>query len=425
MRITLTKISASLLLALTVDSAQAALYAVDPSPPTASNGFFAAWYQDTHGRALDLCLSKAESRRAPGTFMCNLLPNPGVFDPTQPVSWGTNFPDEAFWFAADTSITDAAAGIDLGYVSAVEAAFGSGLPAENDQVSFARIRIRVDVPAAGTYTVTHPYGVEVFTVDTPGIKAINLTRDIGIGSAGDFTGALKGDVGPFLRSKNGPYQEPDPQAGTLDTFIGDPNILEEVTGSPFGTNFVRIEGPNGIRAETKLFAVTGKLSSVPLPTPLLVERTTYSRGGDQGTTQQDIFVLAPPPLGTASFDATPMRGTELGAWYGQSSQVGTGSVSITADNSQVIAGSTPTTKTSPLVDLVTISRAEYSLATSTLTVEAASSDTSAQQGLSIDGIIGPFIDGRLQQQVLPIPPAHVTVISANGGSDTEEVHILP
>ena len=38
---------------------------------------------------------------------------------------------------------------------------------EGDQISFARIRIRVDVPTAGTYVITHPYGVEVFTVDYP------------------------------------------------------------------------------------------------------------------------------------------------------------------------------------------------------------------------------------------------------------------
>ncbi|AOE84598.1 hypothetical protein [Pseudomonas sp. TCU-HL1] len=432
MRITATTVAVSLILGVGLQPVRAALYAVDREAPTRANGFFAAWYQDTHGWALDLCLSRAQSSRVPGNYMCTLLPSPGVFDDTQPISFPSNFPDEAFWFTGDAAITDAASGIDLLYVSAVEAAFNGELPAENDQVSFARIRIRVTVPTAGTYTVTHPYGVDVFRVDAPGTRAINMTRDIGIGVPGDFQGALKGDVGPFLRSVNGPYQEANPDTGLVENFVGDPNLTEEVTGSPFGTNFVRIEGPGGLRLETRLFAVSGKLSSVQLPTPLQVSRTTYSRGENgAGQTQQDVFVLAPPPGGSASFtDAggtpTVMQGTVLGAWYGQSGRDpgGPGSVSISADNSAVVPGSLPTSKTSALVDVVTIGRAEYSLANNMLTVEAVSSDRTGQPGLTVDGV-GALVGGRLQQVVTPIPPARVTVISANGGRDTEDVRILP
>lgn len=432
MRITATTVAVSLILGVGLQPVRAALYAVDQEAPTRANGFFAAWYQDTHGRALDLCLSKAQSSRAPGNYMCTLLPSPGVFDDTRPISFPTNFPDEAFWFTGDAAITDAASGIDLLYVSAVEAAFNGELPAENDQVSFARVRIRVTVPAAGTYTVTHPYGVDVFQVDVPGTRAINMTRDIGIGAPGSFQGALKGDVGPFLRSVNGPYQEANPDTGLVETFIGDPNLTEQITGSPFGTNFVRIEGPNGLRAETRLFAVSGKLSSVQLPTPLLVSRSTYSRGENgAGQAQQDVFVQAPPPGASASFQdagGTPiaMQGTLLGAWYGQSPRDpgGAGSVAITADNSAVVPGSLPTSKTSALVDVVTIGRAEYSLASNTLTVEAVSSDRAGQPALTVEGV-GALASGRLQQVVMPIPPARVTVVSANGGRDTEDVRILP
>ena len=46
--------------------AQAALNAVDQGTYTPENGGFAAWYQDTHGRVLDLCLTKAVSSRVPG-----------------------------------------------------------------------------------------------------------------------------------------------------------------------------------------------------------------------------------------------------------------------------------------------------------------------------------------------------------------------
>lgn len=82
--------------------------------------------------------------------------DPGVFDDTQPIVFPSNFPDETFWFTADAAIVDAARGIDLSFGTAIEAAFAAEEPVEGDQVSFARVRIRVDVPVAGTYIITHP-----------------------------------------------------------------------------------------------------------------------------------------------------------------------------------------------------------------------------------------------------------------------------
>ncbi|WP_430310782.1 hypothetical protein, partial [Pseudomonas sp. PONIH3] len=309
--------------------AQAALYAVDTGPYTLPTGKFPAWYQDSHGRVLDLCLSKAVSSRVAGTpgapsYMCTLLPTPGVFDDTQPVVFPSNFPDEAFWFTADAAIVDAARGVDLSYGSAIEAAFSAEEPVDGDQVSFARVRIRVDVPVAGTYTITHPYGVDVFEVAAGGRRAINMTRDIGIGSPGDYSGALRGDVGPFLRSVNGPYTETNPGTGASERFIGDPNLEEPVTGSPFNTNFVRIEGPNGIDLRTELFAISGKLSTVNRPTPLIPLRSTYSRHTVNGDlrAQQDVFVMAPPAPATVTLTSqTPTlplaAANGTGAWYAQ------------------------------------------------------------------------------------------------------------
>ncbi|MDZ3992048.1 hypothetical protein PspTeo4_14312 [Pseudomonas sp. Teo4] len=353
--------------------AHAALYAVDTGTYTENNGKFPAWYEDSHGRTLDLCLTKAVSSRVPGapgapSYMCTLLPTPGVFDDTLPIAFPTNFPDEAFWFTADAAIVDAARGIDLSFGTAIEAAFSAEEPVDGDQVSFARVRIRVDVPAAGTYVITHPYGVEVFDVPAAGRRAINMTRDIGIGSPGDFTGALKGDVGPFLRSVNGPYTEGS------ERFIGDPNLEERVTGSPFNTNFVRIEGPNGIDLRTELFAVSGKLSNVTRPTPLIPQRSTYSRRtqNNEVQAQQDVFVLAPPPPATVTLTSqtptlplTEANGT--GAWYAQSAlnpAPGT-NLLVHADNSVAIPTSSATDALMPLTDLVTITRAEYSLGSGT------------------------------------------------------------
>lgn len=421
--------------------AQAALFAVDTGPYNPANGGFAAWYQDTHGRTLDLCLTKAVSSRvagAPGapSYMCTLLPTPGVFDDTQPIVFPSNFPDEAFWFTADAAIVDAARGIDLSYGTAIEAAFAAEEPVEGDQVSFARVRIRVDVPTAGTYVVTHPYGVEVFDVPAAGRRAINMTRDIGIAGAGDFSGALKGDVGPFLRSVNGPYTEGS------ERFIGDPNLEERVTGSPFNTNFVRIEGPGGIDLRTELFSISGKLSDVARPTPLMPLRSTYSRHTENGDlrAQQDVFVMAPPPPAavtltsqTPNLNLTEANGT--GAWYAQSvlNPIVPATLLLTADNSVAIPTSSPATANLPLTDLVTITRAEFSLASGQLTLVASTSDETSPPVLSARSGNGTFIGNlagngavkTLSTSLSPIPPAKVQVTSANGGSDSEDVVLVP
>ena len=432
--------------ALAQSISQAALFAVDTGPYTPANGGFAAWYQDSHGRTLDLCLSKAVSSRVPGTpgaptYMCNLLPTPGVFDDAQPVVFPTNFPDEAFWFTADGTIVDAARGINLAYGSAIEAAFAADEPIEGDQISFARVRIRVDVPTAGTYVITHPYGIEVFTVDTPGRRAINMPRDIGIGAPKTYDGALKGDIGPFLRSVNGPYTETNPVSGGAEQFVGDPNLTEAVTGSPFNTNYIRIEGPGGLDLRSTVFAVSGKLSTVVRPTPLITQRSTYSRkqGASAPIAQQDVFVLAPPPPATVSLSSsTPeLKLTEAdttGSWYVQNPVNPTlpTTLQVTADNHLAIASSTPTTLPMALTDLVVIQRAEYSLSSGQLTLVATTSDETSPPaltatsgtGAAIGALSGSAAVKTLTTGISPIPPAKVRVTSSNGGSDIEEVAIV-
>ena len=432
--------------ALAQGAAQAALFAVDPGPYAPANGNFAAWYQDSHGRTLDLCLTKAVSSRAPvvpGTpaYMCLLNPNPGIFDDTQPIVFPGNFPDEAFWFTGDGSIVDAARGIDLTYVSAVEAAFAAEDPVEGDQVSFGRIRIRVDVPTAGIYTITHPYGVDIFDVPAGGRRAINMTRDIGIGSPKTYDGALKSDIGPFLRSLNGPYTETNPATGAAEQFVGDPNLEEAFTGSPFNTNYIRIEGPNGLDLRTTVMAISGKLSTVARPTPLIAERSTYSRkaGASAPVAQQDVFVMAPPPPATVKLDSNSpvLNLTEAdttGHWYAQSSTNPTlpANLVVTADNHLAIPTSTPTSRSLPLTDLVVISQAQYSLNSGLLTIVATTSDETSPPvltatsgtGVAIGSLSGNGAEKSLSTGISPIPPAKIRVTSSNGGTDTEEVVIV-
>ena len=326
-------------------------------------------------------------------------------------------------------------GVDVIYVSNLEAAFANGDPAPGDQIAFARIRIRITLPGTapgGNYTVTHPYGVEVFSVaEGGGIKVINATRDIGIGAAGDFTGALAGDIGPFLRDASlapGTFISSD----TGEHFVGDPNTARPVVGSPFGTNFVRVDGPPGFTSvQSNLFNVMGKVHAGALATPLLIERTSY--GTTATGAQQDVFVKAPPST-TAAVTATDANDLAItmtdndanGAWYGQSASDPTGVTTPTVSVSATSAANNPANDTSPLVDLVTVSRADYSAGT--LTVEAASSDEVTPPTLTVNGqTLTPTVVGVLQSATvtgLTIPPATITVTSANGGSDTEAVVVV-
>jgi len=85
---------------------------------------FPEYYQDSNGLALQVCLD----------FVCNpALPVP---NPNLPISFPDNFPVEVFYFRAISTITA-----------------GS-------------------VRALLTYTVTHPYGVEVLQADGAGTVLI-------------------------------------------------------------------------------------------------------------------------------------------------------------------------------------------------------------------------------------------------------------
>jgi len=230
-------------------------------------------------------------------------------------------------------------------------------------------------------------------------------------------------------------------------YIGDPNTPRPVVGSPFGTNFVRVDGPPGFSpVESDLFAVMGKVHAGALATPLVIERTSYGRTTDPvtlaTTAQQDVFVQAPPSANsavTAAVTATDANGNSVtmsdtdanGAWYGQtaSDPTGVATPTVSVISTATTGANTPTTAASPLVDVVSISRAEYSLGTGTLTVEAASSDEVSPPTLTVNGTnLAPTGTGVVQGTTIggfTIPPATVTVTSASGGSDTEQVVILP
>jgi hypothetical protein len=257
---------AGILLALTAlatvfISSAAAVERVGPRDP--AHGY-PVWYEDSNGLKLDLCIA--------GPPRClEGLPNPRQPALVSKRPALSNFPEEAFWWAGEAQVERPNGGRVL-LVLAREAAFGGSDEAvrRGDQVSFSRVRIRVDqlVPGAN-YTVTHPYGINTFVAEDGGKRGgvINFTEDIGCALSPNpavarcnFRDALFGQVDPFLIW--------DPKAGGRAPvgYVGNPAANHRVIGSPNDTNFFRIEGPDaggrgtGIdRVQTSLFSIQGKI----------------------------------------------------------------------------------------------------------------------------------------------------------------------
>jgi hypothetical protein len=385
-------------------SAQAVLNAVGPTNPV--NGF-PQWYQDTFGVALEQCNFSAAS---PDPFCIPAGPA-GVPIPN------IDF-EEAFWFAGDAAA--AGQGVNGILVQNLEAAFATGEPVAGEQIVFARIRIRIDVPVAGQYTVTYPYGVKVYNVTTPGTRAINDTVDVGI-APGVFTDALNGAIGPFLKCVT-----PPPPPG----YLGDFGTPCTVTGSPFGTNFFRIQGPGGINVTTNQFSVSGKIFTGVLPTPLVVERATYARSA---TGQVDVFALSSPAAtvnvaGGPNLPAgnLPMAGDANGNFFLDVFLPNPAILPTTITVTASLAGSSPTPVVANLTDMVDITSAVYDMNTSTLNIAASSSDQTGAPALIATGF-GPLamVGGAGTLSVpLDVPPAEVTVSSTKGGVAVKDISIV-
>lgn len=209
---------------------------------------FPLWYQDETALKLTLCLD--------ANGMCIASPPDLTRQPSINDSQ-INFPNEAFWWYAEARITRLVRGRAL-LVLAKEAAFINDSAAVGQQLSFDRIRIRIDRLVAGrTYKVTHPFGIINLTADSRG--EIDFTEDIGCAAAPcDFQRSLNSSLTTFLRW--------DPNVAPLAPtgYIGDPNVPHRVVGSPFGNNIFKVEGQNvgGTNVntiQTDLFTVQGKI----------------------------------------------------------------------------------------------------------------------------------------------------------------------
>src|SRR5437867_2019901 len=216
-----------------------------------ANGF-PLYYAGADALALTPCLGPAAAGFCGGPAAI-VVPVPA-----RPIAFPGNFPVEFPYFGATATMTLPTGGKAL----LVHGVFGSFFavapaapaPAAGKQLVFSRLRIRIDTLLPfGTYTVTHPYGVETLVANNLG--AINVTFDSGIAAPG-FTGPLAAGsrVGPSFLQWDAAL--PAPPAG----FIGDGLTPHTITGSPCATNVFKVEGPllpaGGV--QTPLFTVTGK-----------------------------------------------------------------------------------------------------------------------------------------------------------------------
>src|SRR4051794_6904595 len=396
---------------------------------------FPDWYRDNKGVELEPC-------------MTNLDPSCGgavpVPDSTQPTVFPTNFPDEFFYQDATAALTTGAGSKVLAQF-AVEGAFANGGVAAGDQMTFSRIRFRIDtgLQANGQYTITHPYGVDVVQAGPNPADKPNLfiTQDTGA-TAGAFSAVPARPVRPLPQWA--PTADPAdiPPAGYLGGGATPPTL----TRSDPGTDLARIEGPGiggadnrnpcattGTNAytgpaadciETNLFTLMGKLSTRG---GVEVARASYSRSADGATTQVDAYadskagqdIVVRDPSATPSFPITPLR-AENGRYYAHVNITGALPANVEVVNRSDVP---QTVKSVPVEDLVT-GTATYDSTTNTLHVQGITSDRSTSAGtLTVPAFNTTLSATGAGDLTFVAPPDGVVVKSSKGGSRTIPVDV--
>ncbi|BDG01339.1 Ig-like domain-containing protein [Anaeromyxobacter oryzae] len=434
MKVTETLAVAAALLGAT--PATAALLDRGPQDPTL---VFPQWYRDLNGTALGLCLSQAPSPNPAAGLkpMCFPLA-------ADPNGFAGNLGPEIFYNVLNVNVgKGAAAGgtstFALRYVAGLEASYlPLGVPVHGTETVFARIRITINSQAPGTYTVTHPFGIEVFPDVGTGPRAVFYTVDIPIGPVLDFDSALGGRLGPFI-------QWDVVNAGetlTVGTqqFVGDPNYDHTFTGSPFGTNFVRVDGPPGSNLDgagndfivQPLGAVSGQRWTAPIATAFNVQKAVYSRNATLNTV--DVWATSAPgqKLVLTGVDLPSLQLKEFppGNYYGHIEEPAAlfppASVTVTNLSSNPVSS-----KTIQLVDQLDAT-ATYDSATGALAVSATSSDLSGPT-LTVLGSFGGLMTAGATpgtytfNGLVPLttePPTTVKLESNAGGVFSASVDVL-
>lgn len=437
------------------------------------------WIEDSLGNILEVCFDTtvipdplAPLDPAAGCPVCvdPLLDLPNA---NAPLSFPDNFTEEAFYMQA-TALMDTAGGGRAILVLALEAAFdGLGTVQDGEQIVFSRLRVRIDnAQGDQTYTVTHPYGVVDVTSAGLGPRGINITNDIFLWKQ-NLGGVLSGGIGNFGTFLQGtaPLANPDPLGAP---FIGNPCGDSTVTGSPFGTNVFRIEGPN-IGApgspflckdaqgfvtptaggpdnlsvtdciETDLFNLVGKGAS---RFGADITRATYSR--NINVTQVDVWAKsANDAILQASCNgigSVPMKSDGAGNFYAHLAH-SSAIAPPTSINVTNLSDNPPTIVSAPLVDAVAIPTAIYDLdavdafgnpaPTLTVTASSSRSDGGTQASLSLSPLdpanppppgtaLSVDTTGSLTTSLsgVFVPPTTVNASSSFGGFDEVPVVVI-
>ena len=391
-------------------------------PVSPVNGF-PEYVIDSEGNAVQICLDEVA---VDGTPVACLFDPP---DPSNGFSTQIGFGAEGFWWLAETSIDTPRLSALL--VQAVEAAFIAEVPIDGEQFPFTRLRIRIDLPEPGIYTVTHPYGEETFVIDAVGDgQEVRESFDIEFAPNSNH----QGRVGPLLKWDDTPPAAPP-------GYLGDGLTEHPVTGSPCGTNFLRIvgfeldgitpidlDGAGSNLVENDLFIVTGQSFDGDVQAPLSINRSTYVRDA-AGRGQVDLFassatsasvsvsggVNLPPESQSLTTDGNGLFFADV---LLADASVLPATVTFVASN----PGNEDSSISSRLVDEVTIQRIEYDITSGELRVEASSSDAFDPPVLNAVGF-GEISPVGLTVPVA-VPPAEVTVTSSAGGADTEPVRVV-
>ncbi|MGY1625144.1 fibronectin type III domain-containing protein [Geodermatophilus sp. SYSU D00965] len=219
---------------------------------------YPAWYEDNKGLRLEACVDHLNA-------LCN-IPVAEVPNPSAPVSFPNNWPAEFFYQLVEADVTLRGGGTAT-LVLGLEGAWLNEVVNAGDQTVFARVRVDVDGGVANTtYRFKHPFGE--LTVDTDERGRGRFVQDVSP-ALNNFDTPLAGNFGPFLRWRPGVL--PNPPAG----YVGDPNVLHQVAGSPF--NFNRFTAWQGTLQEgtTDLFSISGKIAT---NTGLTVDRAGINGG---------------------------------------------------------------------------------------------------------------------------------------------------
>jgi hypothetical protein len=420
------------------------LAAVGPLSP--ADGY-PIWYQDKTGLRVESCGTWIPDPMCPA-----VAPRP---NPALPPSFPGNFTPEGFYQLATATISTANAGRAV-IATNLEESMING-----QQFTFSRFRIDITNASTGVpYTVTTPAGKKTVTTTAAKPTTVFDTEDIGA-AAGNFSGALAGHVGPFLTwdTFNNVPADPllKPNALGKPTYIGDGFTPHKVIGSPYGTNFVRIEsvgvnptpltdacptvaGPTADCVETSLLVLQGKIAT---SSGVSADQATYSRSS-VGAGNVDVYASSLPanqqaittsdvPVAPAlaEFAPTALTGSpaSAGHYFARVPYVGAAPpTTVKVSN----LGDVPVASANmPVVDQVT-GTAIYTTGTpanpaavppvaaipGSLAIAAVSSDTFAPPVLTASGFAAlpvPLALGVLAVPLLDAPPPFVTVTSAAGG----------